>query len=59
MTDATSSRLGAGFEMTLMSSERRRVPARLDEAMSGREGWERSYGIVKDRVRCRNEKSPG
>jgi len=42
-----------------MSSGTAQVPARLDEAMSGREEWKRSYGIVKDRVRCRNEKSPG
>lgn len=36
MTELTSSRLGAGFEMILMSSERRRVPVRLlEEAMVG------------------------
>jgi hypothetical protein len=33
MTDDTSSRLGAGLEMTLIRSERRRVPAMDEEAM--------------------------
>ena len=33
MTEATSSLLGAGLEITLMSSERRSVPAMLEEAM--------------------------
>src|SRR5882762_6300928 len=38
MTEATSSRLGAGFEITLISSERRSVPEMLGVAMAGAEG---------------------
>ena len=51
MTEATSSRLGAGFEMTLIRSERLRVPAMLEEAMGeadrvGVVGYCQQRGIV-------------
>ena len=54
MTELTSSRLGAGFEMTLISSERRRVLDRVGETMVSEAG----FGIVRTGGGRRNDKEP-
>src|SRR5580693_5425240 len=56
MTELTSSLLGAGFDMTLISSERRRVPAMLEDAMFEREEGRVDLELPL-RGQPRNEKS--